>query len=196
MQVDSGFLAREHRMWDIGAAIAVGIANGKDTSLTGTHTAGNIDLVTDDAQVHLGRKCRGLNSWDVDNDSIPVNRLASSEVKAELVKLLVTVFTSVFAAILEALDGRDCAVVNGSVPSGKLFLPVLDLGGCPGFAISSLGAVHERNDIGVQSVSLQHVAEHIGNITDHSKWLIPVFVAIAPRAPEDTVAPSLLKARS
>lgn len=183
-------------MWHISAAITVGIANGKDTSLTGTHTAGNIDLVTDDAQVHLGWKCRGLNGWDVDNNSIPVNRFAGSEVKAELVELLVTVFASVVPAILKALNGRDCAVIDGSVPSGKLFLPVFDLGRCPGLAIGSLRAVHECNDVGVQSVSLQHVAQHIGDITDHSKWLVPVFVAIAPRAPEDAVAPSLPKARS
>jgi len=193
---NSGLLATVHCMWHICATIAVGITNSKDTRLTSAHPASNIDLIADHTKVHLCWKCRGLNSWEVDNQCISLDRLAGSEVKAELVKLLMIHLVPILTTILEALDGSDCTVVNGSVPSGKLLLPVCNLCGCPGLAICGLRPVDKGNDISVQSVGFQHVAQHIGDIADHSKWLVSVLVAIAPRTPEDTLAPCLLKAWS
>jgi hypothetical protein len=70
--------------------------------------------------------------------------------------------------------------------------PGLQEGWGKGIFWCGLRAVDKCNEIAVQSVSLQHVAQHVGDVTDHPKGLVPVFVTIAPRTPEDTFAPSHL----
>lgn len=194
MNVDTSLLSSVHGVGNVGATITVGITDGEDTNLVGAHAGGNIDLVVDDLKTHLSGQVGRLNSGEVDDDGIAVDGLASGEVQTELVELLVGVLVAVLAAVLKTLNRGDGTVVNGGVPGGKLLLPVGNLGSGAGFAISGLRAVDEGDDIIVQSVSLQDVGQHVGDITDHAEGLVTVLVAITPGAPEDTLAPAVFQA--
>lgn len=196
MHKDTSLLASVHGVGNVGAAIAVGITHSKDTSFAGAHTSSDIDLVVDEIETHLGRKSRSLNSWDIDHDGVTLNWLTGSEVNQELVELSVGVLLAVLAAILQTLNGGDGAVVDGGVPPSELLLPIRDLGGGASLALRGLSSVDECDDIVILSVSLEHVGQLVGDITDQTEGLVTVLVTIAPGAPEDTLAPSVLEARS
>lgn len=114
----------------------------------------------------------------------------------ELVKLHIGGLVLVRLAILKALNGGNGAVLDLDVPSIELLLPICVCRSGLGLSLRGLGAVDERDDVGELGVHLQHAAKHVRQVAEDAKGLITVLVAIAPRAPEDTLAPGFLQTGS
>ena len=193
VQVHGGPLAAEHGVRHVGRAVAVGVTNGPHASDVGTLALRDNDLVVADVEVHLGRQVGELNGREVGDESAAGDRLALGEVHAELVELLGG--GPVLATILDTLDRRDGAVLNLDVPGLELLLPALVLGSGRGLALRGLGAVHKGDNVGELGVGLEDTAESVGDVANDSQGLVPVLVAVAPGAPEDTLTPSFAQAR-
>lgn len=193
----SSLLATEHSVRHIGAIIAVAVANSPDTRQASPHTRvrSGINLVTEHSQTQLFGKIRPLLTGVVGNEGITINRRAIGEMNTENINLSGTVPVLHLAAILDALEGRNCFVLQAHIVRLQLGLPVGVFLRQFGLLVRRLRTVHESNDIRVQGVYFQHAADDIRERTQDTEWLVPVLISIAPRAPVHALAPGFLQTR-
>lgn len=192
---DSGALATEHSVRHVGAVVTVRITDSPHTRQRRPQTRVRlrVDLVTQHLEAKLVGDIRALRSGVVSDESVALDGLALGEVYEELVELAALVVLVGFA-VLDALDLSDGAVVESNVVRFHDFFPVGVGLGQNSLLLGGVGAIQEGNDVVVQgSVHLKGAANNILQSTQDTEWLVTVFVAIAPGAPEDTLAESFLQ---
>ena len=196
MNKNSSPLAAVHRVRHVGAVVVVHITDRKNTLDVGPHARlVDLDLVAShNRQAHLPWQLGPLHGREVREERVAHDGLALREVHAEDIEFLVLFGILDLPAVLEALDGRDRAVVDLHVVRLKLRLPVRVLLLEGGFLRGRLRSVDEDPDVCVERHHLEDRTHDVGKIADDAERLVAVLEAVAPGTPENTVTPGVLQA--
>lgn len=195
MRKNSSTLATEHSVRHVGAVVTICITDSPHTRQRSPQTRVRlrVDLVIQHLEAKLVGDSRALRSVEVSDESVALDGLTLGEVHEELVELAALVVLVGFA-VLDALDLGDGAVVEADVVRFHDVPPVGVGLGQNILLLGGVSAIQEGNEVVVQgSVHLKGAANDILQSTQDTERLVPVFVAIAPGAPEDTLAESFLQ---
>lgn len=88
-------------------------------------------------------------------------------------------------AVLQAVDGRDRAVLDGDVVQRQVLLPLRVGRRRGGAALRRVGAVDEGDDVLVERQDFLDRAGGLVQRDEQAEALVGVLVAVAPGAPED-----------
>lgn len=189
MAENSGTLSTPHGVRNIGAAIIVRISDTPNTIKTGSQArfGAGVDLAILHFQAHVRWDRRALRCPEVGQERISDHRLALGEVNAEDIELFAIV-ASVVTAVLHTLEGRNGSVVDLDVVRLHGGAPVQGVCVQSRNFLISVGAVHERNDVLVQSRDLGNTGDNVVQGSKDTVRLVAVLISIAPGAPVDALS--------
>lgn len=201
MRVDSGPLAAIDGVWDVCNIVRVRITDSVGAGDVGYEALVWVRIqaaaVQRDAQVRAdsglllvregdeeGGSLDGGTIVQIYTEEVVLGRSGQAGIRGRVVP------------VLEASDGQDRLVVDSNVRQLQVFLPVREGGFGRGSSFGGVGAVGEGHDVAVQRGDLTHGAGDILQGREEAEGLVGVLVAVAPRAPVDSLAPVILEAGS